>query len=161
MSLYHHEKHPHSPRNTNEVHQAEYVAGGLNTKIAVWLTAHVGTMACAYLFAGIGVGSLVGVFTENTFLALLFGSISSYFLQLVLLPVLAVGQSVLSRKQEIQADEMFATSQHSFHDIEQIMNHLDKQDEAILSILEKLGLKDEVPSASSPARRRARKQAEK
>lgn len=46
--------------------------------------------------------------------------------------VIMVGQGVLSRKQEIQADEQFATTQKSFHDIEQIMQHLDAQDKELL-----------------------------
>jgi hypothetical protein len=51
-------------------------------------------MWCAYVFSVIGVGSLVGVFTGNALLALAFGGISSYFIQLVLLPVIMVGQNV-------------------------------------------------------------------
>lgn len=131
-SLYTHTAHPHTPRNINEQHKAEQT--GFNQHVAVWLTTHVGSMLCAYLFAGIGVGSLVGVFTNNLFLAALFGSVSSYFLQLVLLPILAVGTSVLSRHSELQADEMFATSQHSFADIEQIAAHLCAQDAKILEL---------------------------
>ena len=130
MSLYKHIPHSHTPRNTNAVHADEQ--SGLNARIAVWLTRHVGSMACAWLFAGIGVGSLVGVFTTNAFLALLFGSISSYFLQLVLLPVLAVGQNILNRKQELQADEQFNTTMKSYHDLEQIMRHLEAQDSELL-----------------------------
>jgi hypothetical protein len=131
-ALYTHTAHPHTPRNVNEQHKAERT--GLNQRIAVWLTTHTGSMLCAYIFAGIGVGSLVGVFTNNLFLAALFGSVSSYFLQLVLLPILAVGTAVLSRHSELQANEMFATSQHSFADIEQIAAHLTAQDAKILEI---------------------------
>ena len=67
---------------------------GLNLALAVWITKHVGTMWCAYVFAAIGVGSLVGAFTGNALLALTCGAVSSYFLQLVLLPVIMVGQNV-------------------------------------------------------------------
>lgn len=128
MSLYTHVPHRRAPVNVNALHRAEQAAAGANTRIAVWLTQHVGSMLCAYIFAGIGVGSLVGVFTGNSFLALLFGSISSYFLQLVLLPVLAVGQAVLGRKAELQADEAFVTTQRSYADLEQIAQHLAAQD---------------------------------
>lgn len=137
MSLYKHIQHPHKPRNVNARHQDELHAN-FNIRLAVWLTNHVGSMYTAYLFAIIGVGSLVGIFTGNLFLGLLFGSISSYFLQLVLLPVIMVGQNVQSRHSELLAEEMHATTQHSFHDIEQIMAHLDKQDAQILAILERL-----------------------
>lgn len=128
-SLFHYTPHPHQPRNINMVHAAEQKAAGLNTAIAVVLTKSVGTMLCAYIFAFIGVGSLIGVFTGNVFLALVFGSISSYFLQLVLLPVIIVGQNVLNRKQELQAEEQFETTKKVYRDIEQIMQHLAAQDE--------------------------------
>ncbi len=144
QSLYTRAYHPHTPRNANErqrTERREKIArhGGwrsrlaeVNQRAAVWLTKHTGTMTCAYIFAGIGIGSLVGVFTNNTFLAALFGSISSYFLQLVLLPVLSVGQNVLSRHAEIQADEQYHATIRTLHDIEQVANHLDAQDQELL-----------------------------
>jgi hypothetical protein len=131
-AIYQHTAHPHQPRNVNRQHRREQQSAGFNTRVAVWLTKNVGTMQCAYIFAGIGIGSLIGVFTNSVFLAALFGSVSSYFLQLVLLPILSVGQNVLGRHQELQSDEMFKTSQHSFHDIEEIMAHLAAQDDELL-----------------------------
>lgn len=152
-ALYHHTAHPHQPRNINRVHRKEQEAAGFNTRVAVWLTKNVGTMQCAYVFAGIGIGSLVGVATGNVVLAAIFGSLSSYFLQLVLLPILSVGQNVLGRHQELQADEMFQTTQHSFHDIEEIMAHLTAQDEELLKqtklLLQLAGERaSEVPAAA-------------
>lgn len=129
-ALFHHEPHQHRPRNVNEVQKAEQQ--GFNTTLAVWLTRNVGTMVCAYIFAVIGITGLVGALTGNTSLALIFGSISSYFLQLVLLPVILVGGNVLNRHQELQAEETFQTSMHSFHDIEQVMQHLSAQDAELL-----------------------------
>lgn len=126
-------RHPHKPRNVNEQHQDELQAN-FNIRLAVWLTKNVGSMWCAYLFAAIGIGGLVGAITGNLTLALIFGSVSSYFLQLVLLPVIIVGTNVQSRHGELLAEEMYATSQHSFHDIEEIMKHLDAQDAEILKI---------------------------
>jgi hypothetical protein len=131
-ALYQHTAQRHQPRNVNQMHRREQQSAGFNTRVAVWLTRNVGTMQCAYIFAGIGIGSLVGVATNNVVLAALFGSLSSYFLQLVLLPILSVGQNVLGRHAELQADEMFKTSQRSFHDIEEIMAHLSAQDDELL-----------------------------
>lgn len=158
MVLFHHEPHQYQPRNVNEVQKAEQQ--GFNTRLAVWLTRNVGTMACAYLFAVIGIAGLIGAFTDNASLVLIFGSISSYFLQLVLLPVILVGGNVLNRHQELQTEETFQTSQQSFHDIEQIMQHLCAQDAELLRqakmlehLLEKNGitlqqLQSEVGDAS-------------
>ncbi len=151
-ALYQHSAYRHQPRNVNQLHRKEQETAGFNTRVAVWLTKNVGTMQCAYLFAGIGIGSLVGVATNNVVLAAVFGSLSSYFLQLVLLPILSVGQNVLGRHQELQADEMFKTSQRSFHDIEEIMAHLSAQDAELLKQTALLvRLAGEPVAASVPA----------
>lgn len=149
-ALYQHTAHPHQPRNVNHVHRQQQEAAGLNTRVAVWLTKNVGTMQCAYIFAGIGIGSLVGVATGNVVLAAVFGSLSSYFLQLVLLPILSVGQNVLGRHAELQSDEMFKTTQHSFHDIEEIMAHLSAQDEELLKQTKLLLQLAGKPAAEAP-----------
>lgn len=127
--LFHHEPHQHQPRNVNDMH-AERLS--TNDRIAVWISKNVGTMICAYVFAAIGIGSLVGALTNNATLALLCGSLSSYFLQLVLLPIIMVGQNVQGRHAELQAEEAFKTTMSTYHDIEQIMQHLSAQDAELL-----------------------------
>lgn len=130
MSLLEHPHHKHTPRNVNELHKAEH---GLNTRIAVTLTRIVGSMPTAYVFALL---ALVGLFAILGWLSpivvLLVAWLSQTFLQLVFLPILSVGQNVLGRHQELQAEEQFATTQKSYHDIEQIMQHLEAQDAELL-----------------------------
>lgn len=128
--LYTHQRHRHQPVNINQRHAAERL--GVNDRLAVWISRHVGSMMCAYVFAGIGIGSLVGVLTDNTLLALLCGSFSSYFLQLVLLPILALGQNILGRHAELQAEEQYATTERAFADTEQLVAHLSAQDDLAL-----------------------------
>ena len=126
---------PYTPRNVNRVHAAEIAAAGFNTQIAVWLTEHVGTMWTAYAFAVlaiIGLFAILGLLSP--IVALLIAWISQTFLQLVLLPVIMVGQNVLGRKSELQADESYATTMKSYTDIEAVLKHLDKQDEKILAL---------------------------
>src|SRR5713226_2473537 len=125
--------HPHVPRNVNLVYKAEQAAAGFNTRFAVGLTQRVGTMWTAYTFAVlaiIGLLAILGVLTP--LVALLVSWVSQTFIQLVLLPIIMVGQNVLGRKSELQADEQFNTTQKSYHDIEQMMQHLAAQDEEIL-----------------------------
>ncbi|HLW03433.1 MAG TPA: DUF1003 domain-containing protein [Ktedonobacterales bacterium] len=143
--LFHHEPRQHQPRNINEVQAAERLS--FNDRVAVWVAANVGTMICAYIFAIIGITSIVGYLTNSTTLALISGSLSSYFLQLVLLPIIMVGQNVQSRHSELQADEAFKTTMSTYHDIEQIMQHLAAQDSELLrhakmleDLLEKNGI---------------------
>ena len=132
-ALFDHEHHPYQPRNVNLLHEAEQKAAGVNTRIAVALTKSVGTMWTAYTFMGlaiIGLAAILGLLTP--IVALLVVWISQTFLQLVLLPVIMVGQNVLGRKAELQADEQFNTTMNSFNDIEHIMQHLSAQDAELL-----------------------------
>jgi uncharacterized membrane protein len=146
--LFHREPHQHQPRNVNMILAAEQAAEGFNTRLAVALTRHTGTMWTAYIFtvlAFIGLFGLLGWL--NPFVFLLTTWISQQFLQLVLLPVIMVGQNVLGRKSELQADEQFNTTMSTYHDIEQVMLHLCAQDAELLRhakmlehLLEKSGI---------------------
>jgi uncharacterized membrane protein len=132
-ALFHHEPHQHQPRNVNALHAAERAAEGINTKIAITLTNSVGTMWTAYIFAIIAVIGLFGILQLfNPIVALLVAWVSQTFIQLTLLPVIMVGQNVLGRKAELQADEQFRTTMSTYHDIEQIMQHLSAQDAELL-----------------------------
>ena len=111
------------PHNPNLLHKAEQ--NGLNTKIAVTLTTHVGSMWAAYLFVGIAVVGLAAIFGLLPAVAvLLVVWISQTFLQLFLLPVIMVGQNVLDRKSQLQAEETYNTAVSSYKDLEQIMQKL-------------------------------------
>ncbi len=129
-ALFHHEPRQHKPRNANLLHDAEKAAASLNQKIAIGLTQGVGTMLCAYVFAVLAVLGFPGLFGPEV--AGLVSWASQTFIQLTMLSVIMVGQAVLGRKQEIQADEQFNTTVNTYHDIEQIMEHLIAQDNEIL-----------------------------
>ncbi len=74
-------------------------------------------MWAAYVFAVIGITSLVGAVTDNITLTLLAGGLSSYFLQLVLLPIIMVGQNVISASQDAraEADHLTLTTLHAMN----------------------------------------------
>ncbi|GAC1424204.1 MAG: hypothetical protein PVS3B3_14230 [Ktedonobacteraceae bacterium] len=125
----------HTPRNVNRVHAAEIAAAGFNTQLAVWLTEHVGTMWTAYVFAVIATVGLFGILgLLSPLVALLVAWISQTFIQLVLLPIIMVGQNVLGRKSELQADEAYVTTMKTYADIETVIKHLDNQDEKIFAL---------------------------
>lgn len=65
-----------------------------NDRLAAYITDHVSSMYCAYLFAVIGVAGVVFALTGNTTGVLIVGAVSGYFLQLVLLPIIMVGQAL-------------------------------------------------------------------
>jgi hypothetical protein len=133
MGLYVHEKHPHVPKNVNFLHREALIASGMNTRLAVFLTRHVGTMWAAYSFAVLAIAGLLAILgLFPAIVALLVVWVSQTFIQLVMLPILLVGQNVLGKHAELLAEEQFNTTQKSYHDIEQIMLHLSKQDEELL-----------------------------
>lgn len=72
----------------------------LNDWLGLKITNGVGTMYCAYLFTIIGGAGIYYSLTGNTKGTLIIGSISGYFLQLVLLPVIIVGQNLQAKKQD-------------------------------------------------------------
>ncbi len=170
-ALFDHEHHPHQPRNVNLLHKAELKAAGANTRVAVGLTKSVGTMWTAYAFAALAVVGLLAIIgVLSPIVALLVVWISQTFLQLTLLPIIMVGQNVLGRKSELQADEQFNTTMTSYNDIEQIMQHLSAQDGELLRhtrmlvhLLEKNGIslqqvEAEIASSNRAADTRAQSQ---
>ena len=97
--LFYHEPHQHQPRDVNRLHEAEQAASGFNTRLAVALTQSTGTIWTAYAFTVLAIIGLFGLLGWlNPFVFLLTTWISQQFLQLVLLPVILVGQNVLGRK---------------------------------------------------------------
>lgn len=118
------------PRRVKDPLQASF-----NGRLALWITNNVGTMWCAYLFAVIGIIGIVGALTNSVFIVLLVGAISGYFLQLVLLPIIIVGQN-------LQATATDARSEHTYKDTEAILNeclqlqqHLQAQDKVLDDII--------------------------
>jgi uncharacterized membrane protein len=129
--LFHHEPHQHQPRNINALHAAE--RQGVNDRIAVAITKGFGSMTALYIliiwmFGWMALATAgIWLFAKDSypFPFLLF---CSNLVQLWALPAIMVGQNVLNRKTELQADEDFRINQESFRDIEQIMQHLSAQD---------------------------------
>lgn len=133
-ALFHHEAHQHQPRNVNLLHEAEKAAGGFNQKVAVGMTSVFQAMPTFWLIMAWIVLWIISNATIAHFdplpwpLLLALASVP----QLPLMIVIMVGQGLLGRKQELQADEQFRTTMSTYHDIEQIMKHLVAQDEELL-----------------------------
>ncbi len=115
-----------------EIRQAVREVEGFNAKVALVITRSVGTMACAYVFSLIALVSLpailiqAGVLTASevpTFftkpgLILIVAWVAQTFLQLVLLSIILVGQSVQSAASDVRAVKEFT-------DTETILDRLD------------------------------------
>jgi ABC-type multidrug transport system fused ATPase/permease subunit len=132
-SLFQHNPFPHKPRNVNVLHKAEQEASGVNTRVAVGLTKTVGTMWTAYSFAVLAIVGLLAILGWlPPLVALLVVWASQTFIQLVMLPILSVGQNVLGRHAELMAEEQFNTTTNTYQGIEEIMQHLSAQDAELL-----------------------------
>ena len=132
--LFCHQPHPHHARNSNVLFEAEQAAAGFNQHVAVGMTKLFSGMATFWLIVlwivlWIAANATIVHFDPLPWpLLLCLASVP----QLPLMIVIMVGQGLLGRRQEIQAEEQFNTTQKSYHDIEQIMQHLCTQDEELL-----------------------------
>ena len=77
--------------------------GRVNAWVAVRITKIVGTMYCAYVFTVIAVVALPSAIQQGS-PTVLVNWLSSNFLQLVLLPIIIVGQNVISAAQDARAE---------------------------------------------------------
>jgi hypothetical protein len=90
---------------------------GFNAKVAVVITRSVGTMACAYLFGIIALISLPSAIQSGQVIVIV-SWVAQTFLQLVLLSIIMVGQSVQSAASDARAAKEFT-------DTETILDRLD------------------------------------
>jgi len=74
-------------------------------------------MWAAYAFTLIAIGGGVAVVTQSAFLTAISVLISQTFLQLVLLPIIIVGQNVISEAQDerAEADHLTLTTLHAIN----------------------------------------------
>ncbi len=103
--------------NPREIRDAVRQVEGFNAKFAVLITRSVGTMACAYVFAIIAFISLPAAINSGQVIVIV-SWIAQTFLQLVLLSIIMVGQSVQAAASDARAAKEFA-------DTEVILDRLD------------------------------------
>jgi hypothetical protein len=100
-----------------EIRRAVAEVEGFNAKVALVITRSVGTMTCAYLFALIALISLPAAITSGQVIIIV-AWVAQTFLQLVLLSIIMVGQTVQSVASDARAAKEFA-------DTETILDRLD------------------------------------
>lgn len=123
----------HRPENVNQKHKSAF---GFQDKTALVITSAIGTMYAVYFFLLFMAGWMVWQvwfdqkpFDPYPFAFLLFlGNI----IQLLLMPLIMVGQNLQGRHAEIRAEEEYRTTNSSYQDIEKILIHLDSQDKELL-----------------------------
>jgi uncharacterized membrane protein len=109
-----------------------------NGRLALWITNNVGTMWCAYIFTVVGAIGIVASVTDNTTLVLIIGAISGYFLQLVLLPVIIVGQNLQSAAADKRSEETYKDAEAILNECLQLQAHLEAQDKVLDDLVTKM-----------------------
>ena len=89
--------------HTHKKIHGDSVVGLINTRLAVGITKIVGSMWCAYVFALIAIISLPAAIRSHDPLIIVTW-IAQTFLQLVLLPIIIVGQNVQAAASDARAE---------------------------------------------------------
>jgi hypothetical protein len=100
---------------------------GLNGKLGLMITTGVGTMWAAYAFGLLSLVSLPTALRSGSSLIIV-GWTAQTFLQLVLLPVIIVGQNIQARASDRRAKETFRDAEAILHEAMQLQEHLSAQD---------------------------------
>jgi uncharacterized membrane protein len=116
--------------NTNEIHRQKLTR---SDKIALFITRYIGTMTFFYFCM---VLVTIPLFFKPSLPIVQY--ISSGYLQLILLPLIMVGQNLQGRHAELRAQHDYETNVKAEKEIESILLHLEKQDEMMLEILKRI-----------------------
>lgn len=110
------------------------VLGRFNARFGLRITLLVGTMWTAYLFTLLALVSAPSAFASGDRLIIV-AWIAQTFLQLVLLPIIIVGQNVQAAAADSRSQATYDDASAVLAEAKQIQVHLQVQDDAIKEIL--------------------------
>ncbi len=144
-TLFTHEQHPYiakraiaGPVKVQDQRRTDTAWHRVNAAIGLKITLLVGTMLCGYIFAAIALLSLPSAITSHS-LTIIIAWVSSNFLQLVLLPIIIVGQNIQAKAADKRSEATYNDADAVLHEALQIQKHLEAQDQAIERILVSIG----------------------
>jgi len=111
--------------------------GRINAKVGLKITLIVGTMWSAYLFTLLALVSAPSAFGTHDKIIIV-AWIAQTFLQLVLLPIIIVGQNVQAAAADARSQATYDDASAVLEEAKQIQAHLQAQDLAIQQILAQL-----------------------
>jgi uncharacterized membrane protein len=109
----------------------------LNERIGLNITKSVGTMWAAYAFFGLSLVSLPAAIASGNTLVIV-AWIAQTFLQLVLLPIIIVGQNIQAKASDDRALATYRDATAILHEAREIQRHLTAQDEALEEVIERM-----------------------
>lgn len=127
-----------APVKTHDVRKvhADNIFVRLNARFGLKITLAVGTMWCAYIFTLLALFALPSAIKQGTYFIIVW--LSSSFLQLVLLPIIIVGQNIQATAADKRAEDTYKDAEAVLKESTQIQAHLEAQDQAISDILTRL-----------------------
>ncbi len=157
-SIYAHIPHPHIQHRKKDAPKAAGVSAEpkqlgpvarFNAFLAIKITNAVGTMWCAYLFAGLAFLSLPDAIKGGV--PTLVSWTAQTFLQLVLLSIIIVGQKVSSESTDKRADNTYKDAEAILHESIEIQKHLAEQDAFLQKLIHELvEARPSAPVTGSP-----------
>lgn len=108
-----------------------------NSKLGLGITTSVGTMWAAYAFFILSLVSLPAAIASGSAIIII-GWIAQTFLQLVLLPIIIVGQNIQSAASDARSDATYKDATAILEEAKQIQAHLAAQDAATSALLDKI-----------------------
>ena len=100
---------------------------GLNGRVGLFITTIVGTMWAAYLFTLLAFVSFPSAIRSGNSIIIV-AWIAQTFLQLVLLPIIIVGQNIQAKASDRRAEDTYKDAEAVLHECLQIQEHLTAQD---------------------------------
>ncbi len=107
-----------------------------NARFGLRITLVVGTMWAAYIFSFLALLALPSAIKQGTYFVVVW--LSSSFLQLVLLPIIIVGQNIQAAAADKRSEETYKDAEAVLKESEEIQKHLLAQDQAISEIVARL-----------------------
>jgi len=148
---YEYNQHPHAEaRKSNPPHQTHPRKSKLtlNDRIGLGITKRVGSMWAAYIFAALTLVSLPAAIMSGSPIIIV-AWVAQTFLQLVLLPVIIVGQNLQAAESEKRAIATYDDAGAILEEAKEIQNHLSVQDEALNHLIDRLeSLEEKLLKAS-------------
>ena len=115
------------PKVADSLPQGIGPLGRFNTRFGLAITVAVGSMWAAYLFTCLALISLPAAITSHNAIIIV-AWIAQTFLQLVLLPIIIVGQNVQAAAADKRAEATYLDADAVLHTALQIQAHLKAQD---------------------------------
>jgi hypothetical protein len=138
---YKYEQHPHveARKTSKPVARKRNKLAPLNDRIGLGITKRVGTMWAAYAFFALTLVSLpAAIATGNTITIVAW--VAQTFLQLVLLPIIIVGQNLQAAESEKRAIATYEDAGAILDEAREIQAHLSDQDKALTHLVERIGV---------------------